>query len=134
MLFAAPLFRFLPRCQGRGRAAWQGDKKEKMSIDDGVLTQTWEAAGSKPRWMLRVIPPFLADALLGCLPGGCGLYRRLTGDDTSPRANGANPILPKFLLIGGRLAWPIHHHHGYMAMWQVDIKVSKLQNFKFRNV
>ena len=85
-------------------------KRNRWSNDDGGPTQTWEVAGSKLRWMLGVIPPFLADALLGCLPGGRGLYRWLTGDGTSPRANGADPILPKFLLIGGRLAWPIHHH------------------------
>ena len=58
----------------------KGTKKTNgAGADDGDEVATWEAAGSKHRWMLFF--PVLVDALLGRISGGCGLYRRPTGDE-----------------------------------------------------
>ena len=44
---------------------------------------------------LDVVFSILVDALLGCTSGGCGLYRRSTGDDISKISVAPALILPE---------------------------------------
>ena len=81
-------------------------KNKKMRCDDAAGKPGGLLSKSLAGWDLS----FLAEALIGCAPGGCGLYRRSTGDASTARFSPSRWCMPTFHKIpAGQRATCVAH-------------------------